>query len=291
MLVALTASCSDWTQTESVETKVRQPWEQDPALWARYMTALRSYKADDSHFIAYARLDNAQVGVEGEQQYLRCLPDSLDIVSLTNGDNFSKYDTEDMDVMREKGTRVIYQVNYAGRKAEFSDAAKLGAYLDKVVASVAANGLDGYSFTVANVNDTEAAALIMSKLAADESKLLVFEGNPMFVPSADRAKVDFFVLNTEKTQHTSDVALQVRHAMDYSGIPAEKLILAAESSNSLYDEERVEHAAIGKMTELVVTTGPLKGIAVYNFADDYYHGGDINYSATRRAVQLLNPSK
>lgn len=31
--------------------------------------------------------------------------------------------------------------------AEFADAAKLGAWLDRVVSSVAANGMDGYSFT------------------------------------------------------------------------------------------------------------------------------------------------
>ncbi len=57
---------------------------------------------------------------------MRCLPDSLDIVALTNADNFSRYDAEDMAVMREKGTKVLWQVDYAGRAAEFADAAKTG---------------------------------------------------------------------------------------------------------------------------------------------------------------------
>ena len=144
---------------------------------------------------------------------MRCLPDSLDIVALTNADNFSRYDAEDMAVMREKGTKVLWQVDYAGRAAEFADAAKLGAWLDRVVSSVAANGMDGYSFTgIPNAGDpaaVQAAALIVSKLSADESKLLVFEGNPLFVAEADRAKVDYFILDTEKTEDVGDVKLQI----------------------------------------------------------------------------------
>ena len=34
---------------------------------------------------------------------MRCLPDSLDIVTLTNADNFSRFDAEDLPVLHEKG--------------------------------------------------------------------------------------------------------------------------------------------------------------------------------------------
>ena len=169
---------------EAVDNNVKKPWEQDPALWAEYTAALRDYKKSE-HFIVYARLHNSPEPAASEKDFMRCLPDSLDIVALTNADNFSRYDAEDMAVMREKGTKVLWQVDYAGRAAEFADAAKLGAWLDRVVSSVAANGMDGYSFTgIPNAGDpaaVQAAALIVSKLSADESKLLVFEGNPLFV--------------------------------------------------------------------------------------------------------------
>ena len=134
--VATFAACNDWTEMETVDSKVEKPWEQDPALWAEYTAALRAYKQSE-HFIVYARLHNSPEKASSEQDFMRCLPDSLDIVTLTNADNFSKFDAEDMDVMREKGTKVLYQVDYAARAEEFADMQALDAYLDQVVAAVA----------------------------------------------------------------------------------------------------------------------------------------------------------
>ena len=146
LLAATFASCEDWNETEAVKQKVERPEDQNPELWAEYTAALRDYKQSE-HFIVYARLFNSPQPGTSEKDFMRCLPDSLDIVSLTNADNFSKYDAEDMPAMREKGTKVLYQVDYAGRSGELTDETKLGAYLDKVIAAVEKNGLDGYSFT------------------------------------------------------------------------------------------------------------------------------------------------
>lgn len=121
-------SCSDWTETEALDSTVKKPWEQDPALWAEYTATLRAYKQSE-HFIVYARMHNSPEKATGEQDFMRCLPDSLDIVTLTNADNFSKFDAEDMSVMHEKGTKVLYQIDYAARAEEFADAAALDAYL------------------------------------------------------------------------------------------------------------------------------------------------------------------
>ena len=88
-------SCSDWTETEALDSTVKKPWEQDPALWAEYTATLRAYKQSE-HFIVYARMHNSPEKATGEQDFMRCLPDSLDIVTLTNADNFSKFDAEDM---------------------------------------------------------------------------------------------------------------------------------------------------------------------------------------------------
>lgn len=283
------ASCSDWTEVETVDSKVNKPWEQDPALWAQYTEALRAYKKSE-HFIAYARLHNSPDKPASEQDFMRCLPDSLDIVSLTNADNFSTYDAEDIAVMREKGTKVLYQVDYDAHAAD------LAVYLDKVIASVKANGLDGYSFTgIPRIGDaaTEAAAaLIVGKLseAKVDAQLLVFEGNPLFVSEADRAKVDYFVLNTEKTENVLDVRMQVLGATGYAKVPAGKILLAAEAGATLWDENRVEYAAIDEMSRRVISFGPLAGLAAYDIDKDYYYS-DLNYKAIRTAIQTMNPSK
>ena len=170
----------------------------------------------------------------------------------------------------------------------------LGAWLDRVVSSVAANGMDGYSFTgIPNAGDpaaVQAAALIVSKLSADESKLLVFEGNPLFVAEADRAKVDYFILDTEKTEDVGDVKLQILNATGYAAVPASKLLLAAEAGAPLKDEDRVEYAAVEEMSRRVIAYGPLCGLGAYNIGNDYYNA-DMNYKMIRQAIQTLNPSK
>ena len=290
VVLLLGASCSDWTETEAIENTVYKPWEQDPALWADYTAALRAYKQSE-HYLSYARLCNSPEKAASEQDFMRCLPDSLDIVTLTNADNFSAYDAEDMEVMREKGTRVLYQVDYAARKAEFADAAALESYLDGVVASVAANGLDGYSFT-ADPLDAAATASIVGKLATAkaEGQLLVLEGNPLSVDAGDRDKLDYVVLDTEKTENTTEVRLQVLNATGYAGIAPDRLLLAAEIDAPLQDADRTEYAAVELMARCVVEFGPLAGFAAYNIAGDYYHA-DRNYSTIRQAIQTLNPSK
>lgn len=290
VVLLLGASCSDWTETEAIENTVYKPWEQDPALWADYTAALRAYKQSE-HYLSYARLHNSPAQAASEQDFMRCLPDSLDIVTLTNADNFSAYDAEDMAVMREKGTKVLYQVDYAARKAEFSGEAALKAYLDGVIASVAANGLDGYSFTTDPLDAAATASIVATLSAAKaDGQLLVYEGNPLSVAAADREKLDYVVLDTEKTENTTEVRLQVLNATGYAGIPANRLLLAAEIDAPLQDADRTEYAAVELMARCVVEYGPLAGFAAYNIAGDYYHA-DRNYSTIREAIQTLNPSK
>lgn len=289
-LLLAAVSCSDWTEMETVDNTVSKPWEQDPALWSDYTAALRAYKQSE-HYLSYARLYNSPAQATSEQDFMRCLPDSLDIVTLTNADNFSAYDAEDMAAMHEKGTKVLYQVDYAARKAEFSGEAALKTYLDGVIAAVAANGLDGYSFT-ADPLDAAATATIVATLSAARSdgQLLVFEGNPLSVAEADRAKLDFVVLDTEKAENTTEVQLLVLNATGYAGIAPEKLLLAAEIDAPLQDEDRTEYAAVELMARCVVEYGPLAGFAAYNIAGDYYHA-EMNYQTIRTAIQTLNPSK
>ena len=286
LLAATFASCEDWNETEAVKQKVERPEDQNPELWAEYTAALRDY----------ARLFNYPHPGTSEKDFMRCLPDSLDIVSLTNADNFSKYDAEDMPAMREKGTKVLYQVDYAGRSGELTDETKLGAYLDKVIAAVEKNGLHGYSFTgIPNAGDAApatAAALIVERLSAakTEGQLLVFEGNPLFLTEDALSKVDYVVLDTEATENVTDLKMQVLNATGYAGVPATKLLLAAAAGAPLYDENVEEHAAITEMAERVVSLGPLAGLGTYDIYNDYYDL-DMNYKLVRNAIQTLNPSK
>lgn len=289
------ASCSDWTRTESVRLDIKYPWDQDPELWEDYKASLRAYKQTD-HFLVYARLENSPERPANEKSFMRSLPDSLDIVSLTNADNFSRHDAEDMEWMRSVGTKVLYQIDFASRRDELSDAAKLGAYLDRAIASVRGNGLDGWSFTgTAKLGDAlnaELSSLIVSRLSAarQEGQLLVFEGDPAFVSSADRQKIDLFVLGTEGMDYVHDVHMAVLSATSSLGIAEEKILLAASLERSISDEKLVENDAVMEMAEKVMAFGPLRGIAVYDLGVDYY-SYDGNYVRTRQVIQTLNHSR
>lgn len=287
------AACSDWTENETVDLKTTRPSDENPELVARYRAALRDYKARE-HYMVIAHFNNAPAVATGERDFMRGLPDSLDMVLLTNADNFSKYDAEDMTVMREKGTKVLYRIDYAGRMEEFSDAATLGAYLDRVVASVREHGMDGYSFTgIPREGDparAEAATLLVSKFAAEDGKVLIFEGDPIFIAEADRAKVDYFVLNTEATENVTEVKMQVARALNYASIPASKLLLAADVVAPIIDEEKEEQNAVEELTARVVSLGPLCGLAVRNPQRNYY-SAERNYPLLCEAIQTLNPSR
>lgn len=294
-------SCSDWTETEPVEQVQSRPREQNPALWAQYMELLRGYKQSE-HTMVFASFDNGVVVPTSEKDFLRGLPDSLDIVSLSNPDNLSAYDIEDLAVLKEKGTRTVYLIDYAKRSAEFADLAVLGAYIDKAIARVAELGLDGLSFSGVPVFGSSAeqtaqkaaSALLVEKLTAvagtGKDLVLLFEGDPQFIAAADRAKIDWFVLNTSYTSTATDLKLQVLRALGASGVTREKLLLGAMTEFEFIDEDKAGSNAITALTMRVPELGPLAGLCIYNVNQDYY-GSDVIYSLTRGSIQTLNPSK
>jgi len=297
----LTAACSDWNNVEPVGQKPSRPSVQNPELWARYTAALREYKKSD-HTLVFASFANGAEAATSEKDYLRSLPDSLDIVSLTRADRFSAYDAEDMAVLREKGIRAVWFVDYASRSAEFADRAALGRYLDEVIAKVGELGLDGFSFSGIPVYGTAeeqaaqqaAAALFIEKFSPlagpGKDKLLLFEGDPQFVAAADRAKIDYFVLDTKDTDNASDLKLQVYRALGATAVPRGKLLLGAMTETEFLDEDKVSSNAIEALTLRVVELGPLAGLCIYGVNQDYF-GSETVYSLTRAAIQTLNPSK
>lgn len=297
----LATACSDWTEVEPVGQNPSRPSEQNPELWAQYTAALREYKKSD-HTLVFASFANGAEAATSEKDCLRSLPDSLDIVSLTRADQFSAYDAEDMAVLREKGIRAVWFVDYATRSGEFQDLAALGSYLDKVIAKADELGLDGFSFSGIPVYGTAeeqaarqaAASLFIEKLSPlagpDKSKLLLFEGDPQFLAAADRAKIDYFVLDTKDTDNASTLKMQVFRALGASAVPREKLLLGAMTETEFIDEDKVNSNAIEALTLRVVELGPLAGLCIYGVNQDYF-GSETVYSLTRSAIQKLNPSK
>lgn len=279
---AAIVSCSDWTQTEPLEPVVRYPWQESPHLWEEYKASVREYKERD-HSIIYARLENSPEKVTNEKHFLRSLPDSLDIVTLTNAAAFSQHDAEDLAWVQSFGTKVLYHI------ADFGAA-------ETAISSVKANGLDGFSFTASyKFGDQEHTAAISAMIdrlvsAKSEGQLLVFEGNPMSIPADKRDVIDYYVLNCIDYDKAHNINIAVYESLEKCALPKDRLLLSAKVGAVLETESKAKVDALTEMTGRVVTYGDLGGLAVYDIEKDYYHF-DGNYVAVRTAIQTLNPSR
>lgn len=296
----LPVACSDWNEPEALSLDINSAKEQNPELWARYMQVLKTYK-QSKHYIAYARFDNSTEKPVNEGNYLRSLPDSLDIVVLSNPDIISDYDREDIPLMQEKNTRVLYLVDYAVQAVNLPDVTALGAWLDKAVTAANELKLDGFAFTgIPLYSGTESelvahkekARLIVSKLSAavGQDKLLVLEGNPAFVDNADLDKLNYIVLNTADLNNVTDLKLQVAGVLANGLLSKDNLLLASRMGEQIIDEAGLKHDAVTLITDRVVSLGPLGGLGIYAIGRDYY-SPKMNYEITRTAIQLMNPSK
>ena len=122
--------------------------------------------------------------------------------------------------------------------------------------------------------------------------LLLFEGDPQFLAPADRAKVDYFVLDTKETDNATDLKLQVLRALSAGAIPCNKLLLGAITEYEFTDEDKGAADAISALTIRIPEIGPqpLAGLCIYRVNADYF-GAEFIYPLTRTAIQTLNPSK
>ena len=114
-LLALSSlsSCSDWTRPESVEIHAPTLEEQDPELYAQYLQNLREYKESD-HKMVFGWFDNSASTPAGQSDRLAALPDSLDAVVLMYPDHIDSWELDEMrDIRQDKGTRVLYTIDYA----------------------------------------------------------------------------------------------------------------------------------------------------------------------------------
>ena len=83
----------------------------------------------------------------GEQDFLRSLPDSVDFVVLTNADNLSVYDKEDISKLKRTGTKFLYYKNLSEFYDQCEETENLEEFKTKMNAALK-NGesdeFDGY---------------------------------------------------------------------------------------------------------------------------------------------------
>lgn len=288
LIATFGASCSDWTEEEPVKQDIVKPEDQDPEKYAQYLETLRTYKKSE-HYLVFARMNNAPEVSVSERDFLRSMPDSLDVISLRYGDKITDYDVEDIPLVQKKGTRILYGFDPAERKET-----DLAIYLKNLIDRVRTLELDGISVLISIPLSTQEEQILVSSLSAvagpGKPLLLVFEGNPESIAEEDRSKFDYFVLPTSTMPNVLEVHSSILYAHEVCGIDMERIILSAAPDGNIFDRFNKLQKAILEMARCVVALGPVGGLDVYNIHVDYALNAERKYLQVRSAIDLLNPS-
>lgn len=108
---AILFSCSDWTDSESLDIHIPNIEEQNPELYAQYVQSLNDYKASE-HKVVIASVNNLSTMPSSRSQRLVDMPDSLDYICLNNILAVNEMNVSEMDEVRKKGTKVLGLIDF-----------------------------------------------------------------------------------------------------------------------------------------------------------------------------------
>lgn len=252
------ASCSDWTEPESLDQYVPTLEEENPELYAAYIENLNAYKAGD-HKVMFVTFDNPAEVPASQAYRLTALPDSIDYVSLNVPDNLGATVVADMEAVREKGTRIVYDVNYPAIESAWELLVREDATLteeqalafieertNEALALCDKWGYDGVTFTytgkalggmpvadleVYTARQTKFIELLSTWRAAHASKAFSFIGRPQYIVKDDLvdnkailAQCDYIILSTELAKSENELTTTAQWAVA-EGAPADRIVV------------------------------------------------------------------
>lgn len=256
-LLAFTA-CEDWTEVEAVDVVTPQIDEQ---LKADYIENLKQYKNSD-HKMLIVTFDNKTERPSNQSEHLTVLPDSIDVISMTNATAINDVLAGEMTEVRKKGTRIVYNVNYAPIEAEWNQMVKEDAegklteedalaHIAKRAAEQLALcdelGYDGLTFTYTGRSEVSMQEDEKVRYAARQDRFMnavrewrkaheglfcAFIGNPQYLTAAQQdllAACDYVILPTETANDMDELSLRTLAALSTGICPADRIIVSAQT--------------------------------------------------------------
>lgn len=284
--VFVLASCSEWTEPESLDINTST---MDPALRADYLKNLREYKSG-AHKTVFVTFDNPTERPLVQAERLSVLPDSIDFVSLNNPANLSSVLVEEMKEVREKGTRVIYNIDFPTFEADWlaklkeegdlteEDAlAYFTARTEQMLALCDQLGYDGVTFTYmgrsqVSLPEADKPAYTARQQAffqpiaawreAHAGKTFVFVGNPQFIMPENLSILstcDYVVVATDNANNVDDLTLRALMAMEGVEGISDKIVITTQTTRP--DDEKQLYGYFGTYDENGVRQRSLEGCA------------------------------
>ncbi len=326
----MSVSCSDWTDTESLDLDGNKFEQTNPDKYAQYLEELRTYK-QSNHKVLYAWMDNVQVPTS-RAHHLTMLPDSVDVISLLNPDNLPQWTLDEMaQIRKDKGMKVVYTVSYTDLELSYknyTDNLEEGTeaqsfldfeaeYMDKAIALCDKYGYDGISFHYMGKGTnhmTEAVKAdflarqegFMSKVAtwvaANPGKMFIFEGTPHFLTDKTiLSSASYIVLRTTGSNARDMLSVEVMTAMGNGSIPSDRFIVtvvpisldpADASTGRFTDGYGNRVSAILEAATWVSTpeTGFTKAGLGIYGIQTDYYNISLVYRYTRAGISIMNPT-
>lgn len=252
------AACGDWVEPESLDIKNPSLEEQNPALYAQYMEALRAYKAGD-HKVVFVTMDNPVNAAPAiRPQHLTTLPDSVDFIVLNNPDNLHPDLVKEMTEVRKKGTRVLYSMSFDTYESAWGKMVKenpelteeealtyFSACAEKDLALCDKYGYDGLIFgytgrALVSIRDEELPAYnarqqaylnpVTAWKAAHKQHVCIFSGRADNLLEENRTvlgECNYIVVPTDGVQNEDDLSLKALTVVKAAGVPADRVVVTA----------------------------------------------------------------
>ena len=314
----LLASCSDWTDPESLGLHTPEIGEEYPEQYAAYLENLRSWKAT-AHQAVLATFDNSTAEPSSRAHHIASLPDSLDVVVLTAPQLPEWQQTEMEQTRRDKGTRFIYAVDHDGLRSDWeaaggADAAEWTAYLaERMATAFDACEQYGYDGVLVRYNGKSTLHMTQEEMAVytaeqrafigpvtewvdgSESKLFLFGGDPTTLLDPKLLlKADYIVVDTSAATSVDELTFAVRSCMGPQ-VPAGRFVVTVPTvvrddpdAVGYYGKEMALPLAAAWMTRPSADF-TRAGLLVEGIERDFYNAGLI-YKHAREAIATVNPS-
>ena len=311
-------SCNDWTKNEKIAVEDPVFGEGDPELYARYLASLRAYKSGD-HRRTVVWFDNSNKHPASRGGFFSDVPDSVDVVALTAGGRLTVEELEQVEMLREKGTKVIGAFDCQAALARDEDAQipeeRLSAALAERIWEIEADGLDGLTLCYESTDPTFATEEeLHAQRALDDvvagaltewrerhpEGLLLFEGTPQWLNDLSAvALCDYLVVRCLDAESVYDFGVRARRMCAVEGIPSDRFLWlvsavppsATGATGYLADAAGVSVRAVGALAEWLLRPEDIgkAGLGIMNVQYDYYNSAMI-YRYTKEAIETLNPS-
>lgn len=326
-IALMASSCSDWTDIESLDINQDDISGQNPALYAKYLENLREYKKSD-HTLVYVWFDNSQKVPFSRAHHIADLPDSIDVVGMMHPGDLADWEMKEMEKIRtEKGTKVIYTVDFESIKAAYNTKLELATEEEPVAEDFigfltdslqhALSLADTYNYdgicigyagkSRLHMRPAELKAYSENEIAfiniindwhkRHPQMLISYEGKPQNL--IDTSLLDdclSVLISGKEATNENDLSYKLLLS-NKEGLPLDRLGMVVMAIDLNDPNKTIGYftdgtlAVVGLSNWAPVPHGGIevKAVGVYNVSTDYYTPGN-NYYYTKQLISSVNPS-